>query len=128
MKFVSHREFNRIKEIFENCGVPLLIEKHGSNREPISCVSWYFKSENESLYDKSRYFKYNSKYQLFGISEEGYGEDARKEYYVFEFGEYMLYIFGQAPVRERDSSAVPVKSKENKEMPTNGTRYDGINW
>ena len=70
MKFVSHREFNRIKEIFENCGVPLLVEKHGSNREPISCVSWYFKSENESLYEKSRYFKYNTKYQLLVLAKK----------------------------------------------------------
>ena len=81
----------------------------------------------EKQHEKSRYFKYNSKYQLFGISEEGYGEDACKKYYVFEFGEYMLYIFGQAPVRERDSSAVPVKSKESKEN-SNGSGCDGINW
>ena len=40
----------------------------------------------------------------------------------------MLYIFGQAPVRERDSSAAPMKSKESKETPTNGSRRDGISW
>ena len=128
MKYVSHREFNRIKEIFENCGVPLLVEKHSSSREPISGVSWYFKSEDESLYEKSRYFKYNTKYKLFGISEEGYGEDTRKEYYVFDFCEYMLYIFGKAPVRERDNSTTLVKSKENKEAPTNGIRHEGFCW
>ena len=125
MIYVSHREFNRIKDIFDNCGLPLITEMHGSNREPIDCIDWYFKSANESEQPKVGYFKYNNKYKLFSVMEEGYGDSRSNKYYIHDFGEYMLYIFGKESPRERPQSLKPLKDKKEN---SNGSRCDGISW
>lgn len=130
MIYVSHREFNRIKDIFDNCGISLTTETHGSNREPIDYVNWYFKSTDESEQPKVGCFKYNSKYKLFGITEEGYGDDRNKEYYIYDFGEYMLYLFGKEPPRKRERSRNLkfLKDMKDKKENSNGSGCDGISW